>query len=292
MAITGPVTPSYYLLPYLPSPNATMQNISNASANEGTILTCTKTGRMWIVGRTNDAPGAPTYIPRQILPCVRRDDGTAGVQSVNDNGTLRFEPTPGAADGDVVFTARLSMSGAAFAPGITHFPIYQNIYNGVGTVRCRLNTNELMAIFPSVVSLPSDVTIANANTAQNIATLGNTDAGQRWMSVDVNGVAYHNNNFELSVCIARYRVGTPATIEPLVATTVTAPQSGGYVSFSLKVDKVFLDIGEEASDQIRVYVASNVSGVVLKAAPAFAFPDTRNPPQTPATTYAVYEYLA
>lgn len=292
MPISGPITPTYYGLPYQASPNPTLGNLY-ASGEEGTIFTCTKTGRMWVIGRTNNAPGAPTYTVRQMLPLVRNDSGTDGVQVTNNNGEMLFSPTTGANVSQTRFISSLVVETSDWrTPGVVHYPVFGNIQSGAGTLRCRVNTDLVMAIFPELAALTADVTISAANTAQVLSSLNFANPSEEsWVRFAVQGVVSHNNACDVSVAIVRWRVAN-SKFEPLAATTVSLPSTGGHAGFSVEVDKAQLFNDENGSDSLRVYVASSHSGVVVKSTPAFTFNDTRSPAVPPPTTYRIAEVLA
>lgn len=294
MPISGPITPTYYGLPYAAAPNATLGNLFYSGADEGTIFTCTKTGRMWVLGRTNDAPGAPNPTVRQMLPYTRNDAGTAAVQVTNSNGDMVFSVPAGVATSKVSFNTSLNVTTSDVTMGgVPHYPYSQApLQNGSGTLRARYGTGLVMAVFPELSAIANDVTITNANTAQQIVTLGFTNPSQEtYVRFRVEGVAYHNNNYDLSVAIVRWRAGN-AKSEPLAATTVSGPQNGGYVRFACEVDRALLVTDENGVDTLRVFFAASVGGVVIKATPVFTFADTRSPAVPPATTYRIAEVLA
>lgn len=287
--IYAQVTPSTNANVNQPSPNPVAPTFSqNLSASIGTIIACAKTGRLWML-----TPGNPTNIWKPVLPYTRNDAGTAAVQVQNDNGVMRFAPESEQTLGKVRLSTSVQFDDENItAPGIMHYPIFGNLQKGAGTVRCRLGSFQLMAMFPQSVALTSDFTMTNANQVYPLTVLSYDASVTQYTAFEVRGVAYHANSYELSVCISRFRAGGSIN-EPIVATTVSSPSNGGYVNFSLRVDQAFLTGDEEAGfDQLRVTAVSSHAGVVIKANPNYTFPDTRDPDVLPATTYRIAEVLA
>jgi len=290
MPVSGPITPYHYSAsgPNTVSPTSISPDPNGklTARTSGEIFTCVRTGRIWL------APTQQQMQWIQSLPYTRNDSGTTGVQVTNSSGNMQFG-LAGSENGQVNFSTQTNFTTSAiYAPGMPHFPVFGNLTSTAGTVRNRLGTGYLQAIFPDFQTLGNNVTLTNANQVYTLPTLTYAPGGSdQWAIYKVFGVAYHNNAFDLSICVSKFRAGGTKN-EPIVATTVSSPQNGGYVAFQLIVDKALIQSDELGSDTLRTTVVSSHAGVIIKANPAYSFPDTRPTPVAPAATYRIAEVLA
>lgn len=290
MPVTGPITPYHYSAsgPNTVSPTSISPDPNGklTARTSGEIFTCVRTGRIWL------APTQQQMQWIQSLPYTRNDSGTTGVKVTNEAGNMQFG-LAGSDDGQVNFATQTNFTTSAiYAPGMAHFPVFAEIQATAGTVRNRLGTGYLQAIFPDFASISADVTLTNADQVYPLNTLTYAPGGvDQWATYRVCGLAWHNNAFDLSVCVSKFRAGAVKQ-EPIIATTVSSPQNGGYVSWELVVDKALLQSDETGSDMLRTTVVSSHAGVVIKANPGYVFPDSRPITIAPAATYRIAEVLA
>lgn len=252
--ITGPIIPTQYQNPNAASPNPTIAATGPAEmANYGCIITCSKTGRMWMGGR--NAQG--NFVWNPVLPYTRNDSGTTGVQVTNSSGNMVFSQPSGASSGTVDILGQAQFDGTQII-----LPAFTDVQSTDGPL-ITLPNGRLETANPMQSSVSADASIGTSLT--NISELQLTPSITGTYRVTVVGLLYHANQFRVTVGLRFWNTAQDNYF--LNATTVES-QQGGWHPFALAGE---VSITSE-TQSIRVAAISTVAGVLMKTQPADSLP--------------------
>lgn len=259
--ISGNIKPTCYYLPYAKAPNPVPANVP--SGVEGMLVTCPKTGRVWMLTRTNTAPGTPTYVFKQVLPYSANDAGTTAVAMENSSGNLNIVRPSGASAGTLNCSVPVTMLGAESVGGAT---------DAGGPLVAISGTHRLIASPFDQAFANSDQTLTTAGTRYFSSALEFNPEEDGYYSATVTLFFYLASSYRVTACISRWSAGG----------VIDLPQSAGTVSSgggwsTLVISKHRMELGPTSTTRMVVTLKSDTNSVVVKALAADDFPSTTGP---------------
>jgi hypothetical protein len=256
--ISGNIKPTSYSVPYSRSPNPVPNDVP--SGTEGMLVTCPKTGRIWILTRTNTAPGTPTYAFQQVLPYTANNAITAGVSMENSSGDMLLSRPTGASSGQLNIAVPVSMIGVQSVVGEV---------DAGGPLVAVQGSHDLIAS-PYDQAFPnSDQTLTTAGTRYFLSSLEYNPESDGYYSATVTIYFYLASAYTVTAAISIWSAGG----------VIDIPQSGGVVSSaggwsSMTISKDRMQLGPASGTRMVVTVKSDTNSVLVKSVSTETFPST------------------
>lgn len=249
MALIGPIKPRRYINYTSAAPNPDSQTYSA----QHEIVTCPKTGRMWI-----QQSAVSPWSWQQFLPYVAANgtNPTTGVQVVNSSGNMALQRPAGMTNGNL----------NAFGTMVVDTSNVNLPLQAQGSVFVDSAKNLRSETFGKLF-ISGDANIATANTMQIISGFTFAPAEDGIYRVRLQALFTHNNAFTASAGI---RVYESASVNWFVASTSGSAQgNNGWVSLSCEA---MTTIQATNNQSFRAFVQTTDAGVTLKRKAQANFP--------------------